>query len=244
MDMKGHTIALIGGFESGKTSFIKSVRAAVNGSPSGIPPAEEKPTLGIDEYNVPLPNGQSLTFLDTPGFDGYQAGDGHAKETEEILQMLEEHLAAKGTGLVSHVLFFMNANDMVPTEFKGRARRTFERLFANSKLACISTRWDQIENDDGLPVTAEEAKVKEESIYDMGRTSGSFLEYLFGGQVNNGDEVLRFRSGLPIEAYSSPQDIIHKLLPRSVSRGKNCRGVCSPISSRHRRSLWRKGYRS
>ncbi|KAF5336614.1 hypothetical protein D9611_006459 [Ephemerocybe angulata] len=153
-----------------------------------------------------------VTFLDTPGFDGYQAGGGNAKETEEILQLLEEHLAAKGSQPITHVLVFLNANDMCATDFKGRARRTFERLFANSKVVCITTRWDLIEGDDGLPVTPEEARSKEQKLYASGRTSGSLLEYLHDGRGNQGGDVLHFRSGLPIEAYSSPQDIIHKLV--------------------------------
>lgn len=217
MDMRGNTIAVIGSFESGKTTFIKAVRDAANGTP-GAAAVEETPTVGIAEYSVRLPDGQSLTFLDTPGFDGYQAGDGHAKETEEILQMLEEYLSAKGwLGIVSHVFVFLNANDMATTEFKGRARRTFERIFTNSKLVCISTRWDQIEDDDGLPVTAEEGIIKEEGLYSMGKTGGSLLEYIFDDREKNGGEVLRFRSGLPTEAYLSPEDIVRKLFTRPAS---------------------------
>ncbi|KAF5334749.1 hypothetical protein D9611_012958 [Ephemerocybe angulata] len=217
-DPKEHTIAVIGEFDAGKTTFIKAVRDAANIGIIGSPVAEEAPTLSIEEYKVPLLDGQTLTFLDTPGFDGYQAGSESAKTTEEILQMLEEHLDANGSRTVSHVLVFLNAIDTATTELKGRARRTFERLFPNSKVVYITTRWDQVENDDGLPVTIDEAKSKEESIYAAGRTSGSLLEYLHDNRENRGD-VLRFRSGLPIDAYSSPHDIVQKLFPtaRQVS---------------------------
>ncbi|KAF5334763.1 hypothetical protein D9611_012959 [Ephemerocybe angulata] len=209
-ESKERTIVVIGKFDAGKTTFIKAVRDAANIGIIGSPVAEETPTLSIEEYNVPLLDGQTLTFLDTPGFDGYQAGSESAKTTEEILQMLEEHLGVNGPRTVSHVLFFLNAIDTTTTELKGRARRTFERLFPNSKVVYITTRWDQVENDDGLPVTVEEAKSKEESIYAGGRTSGSLLEYLHDNRENRGD-ALRFRSGLPIDAYSSPHHIIQKL---------------------------------
>ncbi|KAF6753697.1 hypothetical protein DFP72DRAFT_401862 [Ephemerocybe angulata] len=217
-DPKEHTIAVIGGFDAGKTTFIKTVRDAANGI-IGLPAAEETPTLSIAEYNVTLPDGKTLTFLDTPGFDGYQAGSEGAKTTGEILQMLEEHLGVNGSRTVSHVLVFLNANNATTTELKGRARRAFERLFPNSKVVYVTTRWDQVENDDGLPVTVEEAKNKEESIYAGGKTSGSLLEYLHDNRENRGD-VLRFRSGLLIDAYSSPHDIIQKLFAtaRQVSR--------------------------
>ncbi|KAF5340206.1 hypothetical protein D9611_007891 [Ephemerocybe angulata] len=204
--MGEHTIA----FDAGKTTFIKAVRNAANNLP-GPPPAEEAPTQGIVEYKVSLPDGQSLTFIDTPGFDGYQPGGEPAKETEEILQMLEEHLAANGSKPVSHVLVFLNANDMSATEFKPRAQRIFERLFPNAQVACITSRWDQIEDDDGPLATAEEAQSKEESLYASGKTRGSLLEYLLDGRRNRGGDVRRFRSGLPIEAYSSPKDIVHEL---------------------------------
>ncbi|KAF6759177.1 hypothetical protein DFP72DRAFT_844449 [Ephemerocybe angulata] len=222
--LEAQVIAVIGKFDSGKTTiglladdeiqFIKAVRDAATNVGREPPTTEETPTLGIVEYIVPLPGGRVSTFLDTPGLDGYQAGDGHAKETEEILQMLEEHITAKGSTPVTHVLVFLNANDMNLTEFNGRARRTFERLFPNSQVACITTHWDQMEGDDGHPITVKEAKSKEESIYASATTSGSLLEYIHGGREGN---VLRFRTGLSIEAYSFPQGIIHKLLGGRVS---------------------------
>lgn len=193
-------------FVDGKLQFIKAVRDAASASGTSSPHStEEAPTLSIVEYEVPLPNGQVLTFLDTPGFDGYQAGSGSARETEEILQALEDQLAAKGTKTVSHVFAFFNPDDMTTTELKGRARRTFERLFPTSKVICITTRWDQIDNEEGLPLTVEEARRKEENLY---TTSEGFLGYLLDDR-KQGD--LRFRSGLPVEAYSTPQDIILKL---------------------------------
>ncbi|KAF5340656.1 hypothetical protein D9611_007288 [Ephemerocybe angulata] len=216
-DLKEQVIAVIGKFDSGKTTFIKAVRDATSNATHTRPSAEEAPTLGVVEYRVPLPGGRLLTFIDTPGLDGYQAGGEKAKETEEILRMLEEHITAKGEIArftpVTHVLVFLSANDINSSEFKGRARRTFERLFPNSQVACITTHWDQIEGDDGLPITVEEAKSKEESIY-ASATSGSLLEYLHAGREGN---VLRFRSGLSIEGYSFPQDIIHKLFGGQAS---------------------------
>ncbi|KAF6755427.1 hypothetical protein DFP72DRAFT_1045555, partial [Ephemerocybe angulata] len=203
--MEKPTIVVLGRSDAGKTTFIKAVQNA-----AGIREAlagEEEPTLSILEYDVPLSDGQSLTFVDTPGFDGYRPGGEPAKKTEEILQMLEEHLGANGSRPVSHVLVFFNANSMDPTDFKPRAQRAFERLFPNAQVASITTRWDQIEDDDGPPATAEEAQSKEESLYANGRTGESLLDYLLGG------DVLRFRSGLPNEAYSFPQDIVHKLFP-------------------------------
>ncbi|KAF6757712.1 hypothetical protein DFP72DRAFT_1044153, partial [Ephemerocybe angulata] len=198
--------------DAGKTTFIKAIQHAVDAAIPG-PPATEAPTLGIMEYDVPLPDGKTLKFVDTPGFDSYEAGGVGAMETEEILRVLEEHLATNGTSVpVSHVLVFLNANDMATTEFKPRARRTFERLFPNAQVACVTTCWDQIEEDDGRQITAEEAQSKEESLYASGTSSGSLLEYLHGGRPNRGGDILHFRSGLPIEAYSSPLDIMLKLL--------------------------------
>ncbi|KAF6757746.1 hypothetical protein DFP72DRAFT_223380 [Ephemerocybe angulata] len=214
-DSKGHTIALIGKSDSGKTTFIQAVRNAASASgTSSSHSTEEAPTLSIVEYEVPLPNGQVLTFLDTPGFDGYQAGSGSARETEEILQALEDQLAAKGIRTVSHVLAFFNPDDMTTTEFKGRARRTFERLFPTSKITCVTTRWDQIDNGEGLPLTVEEARRKEENLYASRTTGEGFLGYLLDDR-KQGD--LRFRSGLPVEAYSTPQDIILKLFSEPAS---------------------------
>ncbi|KAF5340731.1 hypothetical protein D9611_007354 [Ephemerocybe angulata] len=216
--MVEHTIVVLGRIDAGKTTFIKAVQHAVDPA-IPRPPTTEAATLGIVEYNVPLPDGKLLKFLDTPGFDGYQPGE-RAKETEEILQMLEEHLAANGQSApVSHVLVFLNANDMAATEFKGRARRAFERLFSNAQVACVSTRWDQIEDDDGAPITAEEAQSQEERLYADGKTTGSLLEYLHDSRLNRGGDVLRFRSGLISEAYSSPQDIILKLFAGPGSGG-------------------------
>ncbi|KAF5342529.1 hypothetical protein D9611_002042 [Ephemerocybe angulata] len=209
------TIVVLGRSDAGKTTFIKAIQNA-----AGIreaPAAEEEPTLSIVEYEVTLSDGQSVTFVDTPGFDGYQPGGEPAKETEEILQMLEEHLGANGSKPVSHVLVFFNANGMDPTEFKPRAQRAFERLFPNAQVASITTRWDQIEDDDGLPSTAEEAQRKEENLYASGRTSGSLLDYLLDGRQNQGGGVLRFRSGLTNEAYSFPQDIVNKLFAKPES---------------------------
>ncbi|KAF6747960.1 hypothetical protein DFP72DRAFT_584860 [Ephemerocybe angulata] len=208
--MVEHTIVVLGKFESGKTTFIKAVQHAVDADIPG-PPATEEPTLGIKEYRITLPDGRSLTFLDTPGFDGYQPGE-RAKETEEILQMVEDHLSANGrSALVSHVILFLNANDMTTTEFKGRARRTFERLFSNVQVSCVTTRWDQIDEDDGPHITAEDAQNKEEDLYASGIPSGSLLEYLHDVRQNPGGELLRFRSGLTSEAYSSPRDVMLKL---------------------------------
>ncbi|KAF6749614.1 hypothetical protein DFP72DRAFT_852465 [Ephemerocybe angulata] len=82
-----------GRIDAGKTTFIKAVRNAFEGIPGSH--NTEEPTLDIMEYDVTLPDGRSLTFLDTPGFDGYHPVWERAKETEEILQMVEEHLAAK-----------------------------------------------------------------------------------------------------------------------------------------------------
>ncbi|KAF5340202.1 hypothetical protein D9611_007895 [Ephemerocybe angulata] len=214
--MGEHPIVVLGRFDAGKSTFIEAVCSTANNRP-GLPLAEEAPTQGIIEYEVSLPDGRTLAFIDTPGFDGYQPGGEPAKETEEILQMLEEHLAANGSKPVSHVLVFLNANNMNATEFKPRAQRAFERLFPNAQIACITTRWDQIEDDDGPPVTAEEAQSKEEGLYARGRTSGSLLEYLHGGRQNRGGDVLRFRSGLPNAAYSSPQVIVRDLFARPGS---------------------------
>ncbi|KAF6757668.1 hypothetical protein DFP72DRAFT_1168015 [Ephemerocybe angulata] len=195
--MREHTIALsvLGRFDAGKTTFVKAVHNAATARP-GPRAAEEAPTLGVIQYDVTLPDGQLLTFLDTPGFDGYQPGGEPAKETEEILQMLEDHLAANESRPVSHVLVFLNANDM---------------------LHGITTRWDQVEDDDGPPTTAEEARSREESLYETGKTNGSLLEYLLVGRQNRGGDIRRFRSGLPNEAYSSPQDIVHKLFTQPGS---------------------------
>ncbi|KAF6757706.1 hypothetical protein DFP72DRAFT_222785 [Ephemerocybe angulata] len=183
--MEESTIVLLGRSDAGKTTFVKAVQHAVDAAMPG-PPVTEEPTLGIMEYKVPLPDGRSLIFLDTPGFDGYQPGE-RAMETEEILQMLDEHLEATGNPVpVSHVLVFADANDMATTEFKGRARRAF--------------------------VTPEEVQSKEESLYAIGReVTGSLMEYLHDGRSGRGDDALHFRSGLRSEAYSSPQDIILKL---------------------------------
>ncbi|KAF5340655.1 hypothetical protein D9611_007289 [Ephemerocybe angulata] len=200
-DLEEQVIAVIGKFDSGKTTFIKTVCDAAAGETS---------TLEIVEYSAALPGGRVLKFLDTPGLDGYQAGDGHAKDTEEIFQMLEEYINAKKFTSITHVLVFLSANDITMTDFKGRARRTFERLFANSEVVCITTHWDQREGDDGLPITAEEAERTEESLYVNGTTSGSLLEYLHAVREGN---VLHFRlgTGLSLESYSFPQDIIRKL---------------------------------
>ncbi|KAF5342530.1 hypothetical protein D9611_002043 [Ephemerocybe angulata] len=226
--MGEHTIVVLGKSDAGKTAvsyrpwftedvdshgelqFIKAIQNAA-GIRLDAPAAEEEPTLSIVEYEVTLSDGQSVTFVDTPGFDGFQPGGEPAKETEEILQMLEEHLGANGA--VSHVLVFFNANGMDPTDFKPRAQRAFDRLFPNAQIASITTRWDQIEDDDGPPSSskAEEAQSKEESLYASGRTGGSLLEYLLDGRQNQGGDLLRFRSGLSNESYSLPQDIVHKL---------------------------------
>ncbi|KAF5329178.1 hypothetical protein D9611_013186 [Ephemerocybe angulata] len=208
--MGEHTIVVLGRSDAGKTTFIKAIKNAPGMREA--PAAEEEPTLGIVEYEVTLSDGQSLTFVDTPGFDGYQPGGEPAKETEEILQMLEKHLAENGSKPVSHVLVFFNANGMDPTDFKPRAQRAFERLFSKAQVACITTRWDQIEDDDGPPATADEAESKEESLYANGKTGGSLLEYLLDGRKDRGGDVLRFRSGPPNEAYSFPQDILQKLV--------------------------------
>ncbi|KAF6749407.1 hypothetical protein DFP72DRAFT_852554 [Ephemerocybe angulata] len=100
----------VGKVDSGKTSysqdgcldngeiiqFIKTVCDAA-GNATHIPPAAEgNPTMGIVEYSVPLADGRVLTFLDTPELDTSQPEGRRGKETEEILQMLEEHLAVKG----------------------------------------------------------------------------------------------------------------------------------------------------
>ncbi|KAF5340209.1 hypothetical protein D9611_007898 [Ephemerocybe angulata] len=237
--MGEHTIAVLGRFDSGKTTFIKAVQKAATAT-SGPHAAEETPTLGIAHYDVTFPDGRSFTFLDTPGFDGYQAGGEPAKETEEILQMLEEHLAANGSRPVSHVLFFLSANDMNGTRFKPRAQRAFERLFPNAQVTCITSRWDQVENDDGCPLTAEEAQSREEDLYASGKTSGGLLEYLLDGRQNRGDDVRRFRSGIPNEAYSSPQDIIRELFagPGSTAAGDAAPGpqeaVRTPRTRRQR----------
>ncbi|KAF6757656.1 hypothetical protein DFP72DRAFT_845610 [Ephemerocybe angulata] len=87
-DLKGHTIAVIGKANSGKTAalddskslqFIKAVCNAASDAP--VPhTAHDTPTPCIVEYKAPLSNGQFLTFLDTPGFDGHQA-DGPGSES-------------------------------------------------------------------------------------------------------------------------------------------------------------------
>ncbi|KAF5340750.1 hypothetical protein D9611_007391 [Ephemerocybe angulata] len=216
--MVEHTIVVLGRIDAGKTTFIKAVQHAVDADIPG-PPATEIPTLGIKEYSITLPDGRSLTFLDTPGFDGYQPGE-RAKETEEILQMLEEHLASNGQSTpVSHVILFLNANDMATTELKGRARRAFERLFSNAQVVCVTTRWDQIDEDDGPHITAEDAQNKEEDLYASAKSSGSLLEYLHDVRRNPAGEVLRFRSGLTSEAYSSPRDVMLKLFAGPGSDG-------------------------
>ncbi|KAF5329148.1 hypothetical protein D9611_013185 [Ephemerocybe angulata] len=202
--MKEHTIVVLGRFEAGKTTFIKAVHdSATVGAEQRTSTAEKAQytyTRDIVEYKVSLPDGQSLTFIDTPGFDVglYSEGDESVNEAEEFLPMLEEHLAANG-----HMRFY-------PTRFRPDAQRAFENLFANAQIACITTQWDQMEDHNGPPFTAEVAQSKEESLYASGRASGSLLEYLHDRQ-NSGSDILRFRSGLPTEAYSSPQDIIHKL---------------------------------
>ncbi|KAF5342595.1 hypothetical protein D9611_002004 [Ephemerocybe angulata] len=213
--MGEHTIVVLGRSDAGKTTFIKAIQNAT--SIREAPAGEEEPTLSIVEYEVTLSDGQSITFVDTPGFDGFQPGGEPAKETEEILQMLEEHLGANGSRPVSHVLVFFSANGMDPTDFKPRAQRAFDRLFLNAQVASITTRWDQIEDDEGLPATAEKAQSKEESLYASGRTGGSLLDYLLSGWQSQGADVLRFRSGLPKKTYSFPQDIIHKLFARPGS---------------------------
>ncbi|KAF6755431.1 hypothetical protein DFP72DRAFT_341090 [Ephemerocybe angulata] len=92
--MGEHTIVVLGRSDAGKTTFIKAIQNAVDRREG--PAAEEEPTLSIVEYELTLPGGQSVTFVDTPGFDGVQPGGEPAKKTEEILQMLEEHLGANG----------------------------------------------------------------------------------------------------------------------------------------------------
>ncbi|KAF6757618.1 hypothetical protein DFP72DRAFT_220117 [Ephemerocybe angulata] len=154
--------------------------------------------------------------------------------------MLEEHLAANGSKPVPHVLVFLNANDMSATEFKPRAQRAFERLFPNAQVTCITSRWDQVDDDDGPLMTAEEAQSREESLYATGKTSGSLLEYLLDGRRNRGGDVRRFRSGLPNETYSSPKDIVHELFAGSVSCIHGHRGRYSFVNPRDRNPRWRK----
>ncbi|KAF5340662.1 hypothetical protein D9611_007283 [Ephemerocybe angulata] len=144
-DLKQQVIAVIGKVDSGKTSFIRTV-CDVAGNATHIPSAAEgTPTMGIVEYlSVPLADGRVLTFLDTPGLDGYQPEGRRGKETEEILQMLEEHLAVKGSMSVTHVLFFQEASDKVigSDEFKDRAPHTFETL--EGKLEQMTKERDEL----------------------------------------------------------------------------------------------------
>ncbi|KAF6757655.1 hypothetical protein DFP72DRAFT_221356 [Ephemerocybe angulata] len=170
--MREHTIAVIGNDYTGKTTFIKAVHNAANARP-GPSAAGEAPThdQGIVEYTIPLPDGQVLTFLDTPAFHGYNVGLARTPENEEILEMLQEHLTANGARQVSHVLIFMNVSEMSSTEFNPRAQRIFEGLFLNAQVVCITTGWDQIEDGSSPPATAEEAERKEEVPGTMGMTS-------------------------------------------------------------------------
>ncbi|KAF6757658.1 hypothetical protein DFP72DRAFT_221419 [Ephemerocybe angulata] len=65
---------------------------------------------------------------------------------------------------------FSMPSDMNGTRFKPRAQRAFERLFPNAQVTCITSRWDQVENDDGCPLTTEEAQSREEDLYTSGKT--------------------------------------------------------------------------
>ncbi|KAF5325807.1 hypothetical protein D9611_000938 [Ephemerocybe angulata] len=222
VERDGCTIVVIGKVESGKTTFIQALSNSSSKDVPGPPDGEEEdeeetlPTLSITEHIVSLPDGRSLTFLDTPGFDGFEAGGEPAKSRDDILRMLEEYIASNLT--VSHVLVLQNSGDVFISNLASSPRRVFERLFQKSQVISITTRWDEVYNDEGAPVSAEEAGSKEEGLYAEGREGGSFLTYLQDSRKARGEDIPCFRSGLPMpededptSAYLSPKDVIYKV---------------------------------
>ncbi|KAF6747961.1 hypothetical protein DFP72DRAFT_853959 [Ephemerocybe angulata] len=217
-DKQGPTIAVIGKADSGKTTFIRAVCDAVSGTPGEH--TDDEPTREIVEYKVQLADGLFMTLLDTPGFDGNLA-DSRDGTTEGILNELEQYIAVKGLGPITHTLFFLNTDDMTMSDFTVLPRKAFERVFQGSKVACITACWDRMESENEAPFSAEEVVDKEESLYASGRTGRSLLEYL---EKDRGYDLRRFRSGLPnIEgeatsaAYTLPRDIMHELVGGQVS---------------------------
>ncbi|KAF5340751.1 hypothetical protein D9611_007390 [Ephemerocybe angulata] len=214
--MKGPTIAVIGKADSGKTTFIRAVCDAVSGTPGE--PTDDEPTSEIVEYRVPLADGLFMTLLDTPGFDGNLA-DSRNGTTEGILNELEQYIADKKLGPITHTLFFLNTDDMTMSELTVLPRKAFERVFQGSKVACITACWDRMESENEAPFSAEEVVDKEESLYASGRTGRSFLAYL---ENDRGYDIRRFRSGLPIDgeatssAYRLPRDIMYELVGGQV----------------------------
>lgn len=186
---KGETfvIALLGPSGAGKSSFI----AHATGQNVEIGHLLTACTHSIDTFEKQLPDGRTVVFVDTPGYD---LAD---KNPNRVLNMLTQWLKARSAGgtrvTLNAILFFHRINDnRMPVATQSHINR-FEKLVgkkgAQKRVLLITTMWDEVDTNIG---DFREAQLK----------TDFWKKFMDGGS-----SVSRFRRG-----HSSAWEILNPLI--------------------------------
>ncbi|KAJ3565338.1 hypothetical protein NP233_g7692 [Leucocoprinus birnbaumii] len=137
-------IALLGPSGAGKSSFI----AHATGQNVEIGHLLTACTSSIDTFEKPLPDGRTVVFVDTPGYD---LAD---KNPNRVLNMLTQWLKTQSTDgakvTLNAILFFHRINDnRMPVATRSHINR-FEKLVgkkgAQKRVLLITTMWDEVDS--------------------------------------------------------------------------------------------------
>ncbi|KAJ2927611.1 hypothetical protein H1R20_g9478, partial [Candolleomyces eurysporus] len=163
----------------------------------------------VKQYAYQLPDGRRVAFFDSPGFDGYFAGDSSRKYPSNavILGALDYALRTQVPGArFSYVLLLHIQSNNEPA-FLGKEKRLFTKLCGDeqSALRVITTFWDDFSEDDFESISAAEERL-------AASPPESLKNVILDKQ---GVEYLRTGKALEckhIEGYLHPRQIIHQLL--------------------------------
>lgn len=160
-------------------------------------------TTECQAYAVPELDGIKYTLVDTPGFDD------SSRDDLEILKSIVGYLAGHGDSSISGIIYLHRITDMKMTGTSVLNLQMLKKFCGEefySRVALVSTMWDNIPNDE-LRGEGEsrERQLKEQDRYWGEMIHGRSKTFRFDGKQASGLDILRHFSSSATDTLPLPQ---------------------------------------